>query len=188
MFKFFSWLTFFFFYFATVQSSTHGARVSGVIHESQGVALSRFLNQLSYWLKEKSVPSSVANNSHHTSLSWPSPLSSIRCIAPHWVKYSPVVPHLSRFLFLLPPACCVFFWRIRFSLAFSQPTLPLCLLLCFSLFFPCSLIVCYTRLVSLQSAGLMSGGSGSWWWPPRRWASLPRWVSMVMMLCDRRGL
>lgn len=68
MFKFFSRLTSFL-DFATVQSAAHGARVSGVIHEPQGVTMSRFLNQLSYWLKGKSVPSSVPNNSHQTSLS-----------------------------------------------------------------------------------------------------------------------
>lgn len=45
--------------FATVQSAVRRASVSGVIHGPQGVALRRFLNQLSYWLKEKFVPSLV---------------------------------------------------------------------------------------------------------------------------------
>lgn len=121
-----------------------------MIHEPQGAALGRFLNQPSYWLKKKSLPAGGSNNSIARVFPELSFLIHHMYSSTQTDSYSLIAhPHS----FLLPPACL----RNSFLISF----LFLSDFLRFSLFFSSSLIVPYTRLVSLWSVGFMSGGSGS---------------------------
>ncbi len=175
--------------FATVQLAVRRASVSGVIHGPQGVALRRFINQLSYWLKEKSVPSivkliiasqkpspSLSSLSHQT---YSSPQSEIR----------PVVPQFPPLSFFITTSLSCFLLKNTFLiilLLVNSPSVSASLL-----WFVLSVLAhCMLHKISFSPECRLNV-----WWvgvagvappSPGLVALLPGWVSMVMMLCDRK--